>query len=509
MYKYLLLLSFPLYSATFFPVNTQAALNAAILTANTNGVDDIIDLSNKEIILTELEPGATTNGLRPILSDTSHKLTIRNGTLTRDSNSAFAFRILQVSSGADLSIDRLRLRNGLLSGASDLGGAILVASGGKLTSVSNSVFDNNFASSGGAISYGDLVGASTAGNAISETQFYQNSANANGGAIVILGGSTIDTISRSDFIKNTVVTSGTATAFGGALTLLVGNITTIDAVNFLSNTVSTTGTGSTYGGAISLRGTTAGSTIGEIKNSTFYDNAAGFSGGAIHLVGNGATFLATITKLISSTFSQNRSSGIGGAIGIDADGVITGLFNSTIASNTAVTAGGGIHFSTAANVTRNTIGRLASTIVALNTATTGPNIFETATGNVILANESFNLIGINNGSFIVAGTPNANSSYVGTTAIPIDPLLGALASNGGRTQTREPLGTSLAIDRGANLATPALTVDQRGASYARVRSSQIDIGAVEIQLCADSDFDGKCDDLDSDPLYPNPGSVTR
>lgn len=506
IFPLLCVISMPLCGATFYPFATQANVNAALLTANTNGTDDIIDLSNQNISLTVVEPGASTNALRPILSDGNHTLTIQNGTLTKDPTVTTSFRIIQVASGANLTIKNLRLSNGSMTGVSDLAGALLVSGGGRLALVSNATFDNNSATNGGAIAYGDAGGASSGSAIVQDSLFFNNVASSNGGAIIVFG-STLTTIERTNFISNTARSSGVLTAFGGAIAVLTGSITTIDASYFLENRAITSGTGGTFGAAISVRGLTTSASIGTLQNSTFESNRATQRGGAIHLQGGNSANPASITKLINSTFSGNSvttATSDGGAISVDSDSFITGIFNTTIASNTAVAAGGGIHFTTAPASPRNVIAALRSTIVARNTAAGGPNIWEAASGNIVLASESFNLIGDNSGSNIVAGTPNANSSYVGTSGALVNPLLDPLRDNGGLVPTRALNGGSPAIDRGANLATPSLVYDQRSTGFLRTRGAQTDIGAFEVQACSlDRDGDGICDDVDTCPLVPN------
>ena len=69
-----------------------------------------------------------------------------------------------------------------------------------------------------------------------------------------------------------------------------------------------------------------------------------------------------------------------------------------------------------------------------------------------------------------------NGNQVGTSGTPIDPLLGALADNGGPTQTHALLVGSSAINAGANTGAPAS--DQRGTS----RDGTADIGAYELRF---------------------------
>ena len=65
----------------------------------------------------------------------------------------------------------------------------------------------------------------------------------------------------------------------------------------------------------------------------------------------------------------------------------------------------------------------------------------------------------------------------------VNPLLGALADNGGPTQTHALLPGSPAVNAGPNPLTPfpGSADDQRGAGYARVVGGRVDIGAFEVQ----------------------------
>src|SRR5262249_23680459 len=73
------------------------------------------------------------------------------------------------------------------------------------------------------------------------------------------------------------------------------------------------------------------------------------------------------------------------------------------------------------------------------------------------------------------------SDQVGTSANPLNPLVGPLHDNGGPTPTMALLFGSGAIDAGDNanggLSGPA--IDQRG--LARIANGTIDIGAFEVQ----------------------------
>ena len=91
--------------------------------------------------------------------------------------------------------------------------------------------------------------------------------------------------------------------------------------------------------------------------------------------------------------------------------------------------------------------------------------------------EGNNLIGVVDG-----GTGfGAAGDQLGTLDDPLDPMLGALANNGGPTQTHALLAGSPAIDRGNNTGAPA--TDQRGVARPRDGDGNgslvVDIGAFE------------------------------
>jgi hypothetical protein len=108
-----------------------------------------------------------------------------------------------------------------------------------------------------------------------------------------------------------------------------------------------------------------------------------------------------------------------------------------------------------------------NTIIAGNSAPTSPDV------SGALNSQGYNLIGDGTG-----GSGFDPTDQVGTSANPIDPMLGPLQGNGGPTQTRALLPGSPALDVGD----PALsgTADQRGV----VRSGGVNIGAYQASATA-------------------------
>lgn len=65
--------------------------------------------------------------------------------------------------------------------------------------------------------------------------------------------------------------------------------------------------------------------------------------------------------------------------------------------------------------------------------------------------------------------------------VTLNQIIGALANNGGPTQTHILVAGSPAINKGSNALIPTgVTTDQRGAGFPRIVNSIVDIGAVEV-----------------------------
>jgi hypothetical protein len=232
-----------------------------------------------------------------------------------------------------------------------------------------------------------------------------------GSAIVNVGG--IIDVRNSHFSGN-----GSASAGGGAIQNLAGTVTVTDST-FAGNSA-------LVGGAIE---SSNGATL-TVANSTFSGNTAQ-PGGAIS--NSGAT--AAITN---STFAGNSAGG-GGALYNAGTGTMR-VTNSTFAGNTASsTPGGAIH-------------NAGLTILVENSIFAGNGCVRATDGGGNLSWPESNCPGIN-----------------------ADPRLGALADNGGPTQTMALGPGSAAIDTALAASCPA--TDQRG--VARPQGAGCDIGAYE------------------------------
>jgi hypothetical protein len=188
------------------------------------------------------------------------------------------------------------------------------------------------------------------------------------------------------------------------------------------------------------------------------------NGGAIY---NGGT-----AKITNTTLSQNfATNGNGGAIFNNAGANLT-LGNCTVAQNSASGNGGGIQNLGTLN--------LKNSIIALNTATLGRNVFSSGGG---ASSSGYNMSNDDGGGFL-----NAVGDQVNT-----DPILGPLKNNGGLTYTHAPLSNSPAIDTGKDLGADGLATgrDQRGGARPVTYLGSItpppggdrsDIGAVELAV---------------------------
>ncbi|MFI5455452.1 MAG: choice-of-anchor Q domain-containing protein [Isosphaerales bacterium] len=235
---------------------------------------------------------------------------------------------------------------------------------------------------------------------------------------------------------------------------------------------------SLFGGGIENDGTLT------VTNSTLSGNSAGCcndSGGGIYnggtltvtnstLAGNsapngGGIFNDGTLTVTNSTLAGNSAPNGGGIYNLavfEGEGFVGGTLavtDSTLSGNSSATGGGGI-----ANVFGTA--DIANTIVAGNTAPTGPDVYG------LVTSKGHNLIGNSSGG----------GGFVAADLLNVNPVLGPLQNNGGPTPTLALLPGSPAIAAGSvALAVDAngnpLTTDQRGS--ARVVNGTVDIGAFE------------------------------
>lgn len=268
------------------------------------------------------------------------------------------------------------------------------------------------------------------------------------------------------------VRNGNATGDGGAIQVANADLVLRDCA-VIGSRASLTG-----GGIAGL----VGSPNVTLVRTVVARNAVEFDGGGVH---------AITAKLTDCTVRRNVvTQGIGGVLASTAT-----LTNCTVGGNSAEELGGGVWALTAT---------LLNCTISENLANNGGGLFHEPGGpfsirNTIIAlnlvefvgtdadisgdftSQGHNLVG--NGAGATGFTNGVNGNIVGTAANLIDPKLGPLANNGGRTKTHKLLAGSLAIDAGDNAGVPP--TDQRGAGFPRLKDGNfdgvavVDIGAFE------------------------------
>jgi hypothetical protein len=250
-------------------------------------------------------------------------------------------------------------------------------------------------------------------------------------------------------ITDSILTRNTGAFVGGAL-LTGGRALIVDTT--IANNVAINSGGGIYNdvGQITVRG------------STISGNMAVYGGGIITLRGT----LTLTNSTISGNTAVRQGGGIenGGVAGYDGVAEITSATitgNVTTDGSFSAWGGGGI-YSTDRSVIHNTI------IAGNQSAGQGPDV----NGSVL--SFGYNLIGATDASSGWIGT-----DLTGTSANPLDPLLGPLQDNGGPTLTHALLVGSPALNAG-DFAEVGST-DQRGSERQYSLTHAIDIGAFQTE----------------------------
>jgi hypothetical protein len=336
-------------------------------------------------------------------------------------------------------------------------------------------------------STGDYGGALYAGNVgeleIKNSRFEDNYATDNGGAVYIYNGDNA-TISNSVLLNNESATAG-----GAIYASYAGNVSLIDS-EVSGNTAAERG-----GGVYFYMGNDYAVNI---IGCTLDSNVSGEFGGA-------ADFSSDLSVVISNTTVSNNSAIGGAGLNLDDTGIDATINNSTITANAASSGGGGIYINSGSSLTIN-----QSTVSANSAAGTaspsyggggiaiGDTAIVTLSGTIVSGNTSALAgladISLYNRDPIATGSFTATNSIIGevdprvtgygtNNVTSTNPMLGALADNGGATKTMALLTGSPAIDAGPS---PVATFtgnefDQRGTGFARIFGSLVDVGAYEVQ----------------------------
>ena len=432
--------------------DADCSLREAVIAANGAAGNDTITVPSGTFSLT-IAGGGENNAATGDLDISFDALTINGGGLANTTIEVGAGddRVFEIVSGSATIAD-LEIRNGRGDSGfgCECGGGILVRSGANLTLVNTGVGGNT--ATGGGLSAGGgtqndgtltLTNSFVSGN----TADFAGGINNGAGAFLIMNGGAVE--------QNTAVTNV------GGIELPPGSTSTITSALISRNTAAGIG-GIDVSGTLTLRDS--------IVNQ---NTATGGNSGGLEVSGGALT-------VVLSTIVNNTASGDGGAIFSNGDVTLT---NSTITGNTAGGLGGAILNNVVANLTS------TNTTIAGSSPDGIHNFGTAALKNTIVAN-STGAECAGAAAVISSGHNLASDNSCGLGGagdVPNrDPMLGALASNGGPTQTHALLAGSPAIDAGDNAGCPA--TDQRGfappADGDGNGSAVCDIGAYEAGIVA-------------------------
>jgi hypothetical protein len=392
----------------------------------------------------------------------------------------------------------------IIGNSAEEGGGVYTSSNG--LDIINSEISGNVArgiGGGGGISAdGSVYGPGDVN--LTDVRLTGNSAiSGNGGGLSSNG--------RANLIRVTAIeNSATEERGGGVFNSHIMNIT--DSM-FQENMALEDDGGAVYNGSLmmiigsSFTGNVAGDKGGAISNSGFsltvlnstIDQNLARHGGGIHNFGTAVIGGSTISRNVTT----DAAGGVGGGIFNEQGG--TTFTNGTISTNTAASGGGvyssgsGLVFdhativlniSTVAlsgGIATSTHGTwLLNSLVAVNTRIADEGPVADDIGGNLDQNSEFNLVGAGDNAVGIAH--GVNDNQVGSAAVPIAPMLGPLANNGGPAMTHLLLEGSPAIDAGDPMfslgdGNPPVVSDQRGLQ--RVVDGdgsggpRIDIGSVE------------------------------
>ena len=338
------------------------------------------------------------------------------------------FRVIEIHPNAIVTLNNLSIINGRTATGSGscetlCGGGIFARSESHVSVINSKILNNFGNSAGGILNDGTML--------ISGTLVSGNRAAFDGGGI------------RTGFGKMTITHSS-----------VVSNVTEME-----------------FGGAGIYE------EVGElvIQNSTIAYNRANGNGGGLRSTGSKSIIVS------DSTFAHNSATSNGGGLFIDTfvgvsmtTSALT-FINSTISKNTANVGAGGIYgfsrFTTtiAVTLTHSTVNENAGIGVALLSSSGG--VATSLIQNSIIANSTgSNCVGISGNSFNLSTDMSCTGFHQG------DPKLGALADNGGTTQTHALLANSAAFSLGDPSICQMHPNDQRGMERP---TDRCDVGSTE------------------------------
>jgi CSLREA domain-containing protein len=474
--------------------NADCSLREAIAAANATADNDTVEFAAavfgtpQTITLGGTELLIANNGTLAISGPGASQLTVSGNS---------ASRVFLIVSGANAAISDITVSggNGVSANTSGTGGGIL--NFGALSLTNANVSNNTAASLGGGIANFGFGSVLTVTNA---TVSNNTAAGNSGGGIYATGSGTLT-------VTNSTISGNWSAGNGGGIRIFNGTAT-------LTGSTVSGNTALGNGGGISNSGAAA------VSNSLLSDNIANNGGGAANLNAGSTLTLTDSTVSGNSTVTGNPQTNAGGGLYNITGGTLT-VNNSTVNGNSTTNTGAGIYNRSNLTLNNSTVsGNTGSnwggggirveggSSATLNNSTVSNNpsaiagggisVVEASTAtlnNTIIANSPTGVDCFNNGSTVNAayslienGLPCVNGTN--SNNLTGDPNLGALAGNGGATQTHALLSCSPAIDAGNLFASAAN--DQRGAGFLRTvnlleqdAGDGTDIGAFEAQTQLD------------------------
>ncbi|HVR40345.1 MAG TPA: Calx-beta domain-containing protein, partial [Thermoanaerobaculia bacterium] len=390
---------------------------------------------------------------------------------------------------------QLTIQNSTITGNNASGGGGVYVYYADINISDSQITENNAEGGAGLLANGGYNGVGPLATIqISDTTFSGNDASGDGGGVFLYNGDvTFDTVTIDQntssgngaglhldgfflllTIQDSTISGNIATGDGGGIYLEdTGGPATIDRTNITGNHANDDG------GGIYFYDPDAAVTV---SDSTMSGNTADDDGGAFNVYdtdGAPLTFQRT-------TISGNTAANSGGAFFFYEPDDAVVFENCTISGNTATTgSGGGIYFynlysglalnfvTVAGNQAALDGGGvyLRNGIATINNSIAADN---TSAGNMDLAGGgAFDL------RFSLVEAPgSASINNITGNILGSDPALGALANNGGPTQTQRPGPASVVINAADPGIGPPPTTDQRG--QPRFYPTRADMGAVEI-----------------------------
>jgi hypothetical protein len=393
---------------------------------------------------------------------------------------ANARRIFAVTSSGSLTLDSITLTGGRAKGgdggngdaggggAAGLGGAVYVHSGSSLTVRQSTLSGNTALGGSGATNNARFNGGGGGGLGGNGGTGSYAGAGAGGGPSGGAAGTGAGGFGGGGGGGNGGSTSGGAGGFGGG----GGGGAGFNGSTPLDGNGGAGGFGGGGGAGGYSSGTGGAGGFGGGNGANYSGSGGGGAGMGGAVFNNGGTVTITNSTLSGNTAQGgtggSAGQGLGGGV-FSRNGSLT-ILNSTLTSNTAAQGGRGVYV----------LGDGAAATGTFNNALIGQG--DTAVSDAVVNR-------INGGTATLSGSTNlirttsvlnsATNSLAGT--LTVNPVLGALADNGGPTLTHAPDALSPAIDVGTNAAAAAgLTTDQRGTGFDRIVNTTVDIGAIEL-----------------------------